>query len=261
MYEHLGNNLDSYKNSVIRVTIEFLGLQCSNKIYDKDESILYGDNLNQAISRQRQKLTQKLKLWLQNVSLQGSGKTQKLLSKEVIHPIKPLLIEKNKIAGDYLQISEKTLDVYLDVYNHPVQLTLEELRSPKLNYAKFVPHQLAKAISASLAALRKYRYGFVSMYRDNSQILLQLLCHTEQTLIRAYFKVINNHLYLLLQHAYTAAAIDCHSVALMVIQLELMLTLVLKVCLEMIYQMLHLLAEEISKRFNTEQANTLMPCF
>jgi hypothetical protein len=83
---------------------------------------------------------------------------------------------------------------------------------------------LAKAISSDVGGMRqKYTkndprvIGFVSMqFHYTSQVLLNQLSPLERAIVSAYFKVIDDHLYMPLQRAYTAAAkLDYESPALM----------------------------------------------
>jgi hypothetical protein len=73
---------------------------------------------------------------------------------------------------------------------------------------------LVKVVGADISAIRK-KYtssdprmiGFVSMqFHYTSQLLIEQLEPAERSLISAYFKVIDDHLYMPLQRAYEAAA-------------------------------------------------------
>ena len=174
----------------------------------------------------REKTTQKLRGAMRNVSLQAWNKTENLLFKEVKrHRIKPSAIDPWEITGDSFKIYEKALDVYIE--QPPSQQLSRKSRSfSKTPSSYTAPNQLVKAISASLGALRqKYTQqvprviGFVSMHHYTSQMLLQLFSPLEQSLLSGYFKAIDDHLYMPLQRAYTAAAnLDCDSVALMAVR-------------------------------------------
>lgn len=270
MHKYLENNLNSYKKPTNNGTIESLGLQWAKKYlqnldvdFPDDESSDTQD-FDRVMSQAGREITvQKLRASMRAVSLQAWNKTEHLLSKEIKrHRIKPEAIDPWEIAGDSFNIYEKALEVYTLVPTHKPSTVIklaakkESLSSnaPVKYTEQLAPAQLTKAISSSLGALRrKYTQqdpkviGFLSMqFHFTSQMLLQLLSHTEQKLISNYFKVIDDYLYMPLQCAYS---------------LCVMLYPTLKVNLEIIRQMLHLLGQEISKRLNTEQANTLMPYF
>ena len=244
MYKYLKNNSNSYKKPINNGTIESLGMQWAKKyLQNIDVDFHEGESsdtqdLDRVMSQSgREITTQKVRGSMRNVNLQPWNKTEKLLSEEVkIHRIKPELIDKWEIAGDSFQIYDKAIDVYTN-FGPPlkpsmvVKLTAkQESRSSgvPLRYTEqLAPNQLKKAISSSLRALRrKYTeqdpqvIGFVSMqFHFTSQMLLQLLSHTEQKLLNNYFKVIDDHLYMPLQRAYTAAAKnDCDSLALSAVQ-------------------------------------------
>ena len=233
MYEHLENNFNSYKKPNSNGTIESLGMQWAKKYLHNldddfpDDEPIDTQNLNELLSQvRREKTTQKLRGAMRNVSLQAWNKTENLLFKEVKrHRIKPSTIDPWEITGDSFKIYEKALDVYIE--QPPSQQLSRESRSfSKAPSSYTAPNQLVKAISASLGALRqKYTQkdprviGFVSMHHYTSQMLLQLLSPLEQSLLSAYFKAIDDHLYMSLQRAYTAAAnLDCDSVALMAVR-------------------------------------------
>ena len=244
MYGYLENNLNSYKEPVNHGNVDYLAQEWAKKYlqnldvhFYKYEPINTRD-INEALSQAgRKKTAQKLKDALRHISLQAWNKTEALLLKEIKrHRIKLELIDPWEIAGDSFKIYEKALDVYIQ--QAPLkQLSMamklapegESLSSRALSiYAEQIaPGQLAKVIGASLGALRqKYTrqdnrvIGFVSMqFHYTSQMLLQLLSHAEQKLLSPYFKVIDDHLYMPLQRAYSAAAkLDCDSVALMAVQ-------------------------------------------
>ena len=242
MYKYLENNLNSYKKPINNGTIESLGLQWAKKYLQNLDVDFHNDkssdaqDFNQVISQAGREITvQKLRASMRTVSLQAWNKTEELLSKEVKrHRIKPEAIDPWEIAGDSFKIYEKALEVYTHFtppHNRSTVIKLAtEKESPdvSLRYTEqLAPTQLTKAISSSLGALRrKYTQqdpkviGFVSMqFHFTSQMLLQLLSHTEQKLLSNYFKVIDDHLYMPLQRAYNAAAkLDCDSLALSAVQ-------------------------------------------
>lgn len=244
MYEYPNNNLNSYKNLKIDGTNETLGLQWAKKYLQNLDVDFHDDessdthDFDRVMSQAGREITaQKLRASMRNVSLQAWNKTEQLLSKEVKrHRIKPEAIDPWEIAGDSFKIYEKALEVYTHFVPPSKPSMVIELAAKKeslssdvpLRYTEqLAPTQLTKAISSSLGALRrKYTQqdpkviGFVSMqFHFTSQMLLQLLSHTEQKLISNYFKVIDDHLYMPLQRAYTAAAkLDCDSLALSAVQ-------------------------------------------
>lgn len=236
MYEYLGNNLNSHNKPNNHGTIESLGLESAKKCLQNLDVDFYHDepidtrNSNEVLSQARRKKTvQKLRKPLLHVSLQAWNKTEKLLFKEVKqHRINPESIHSWEIARDSLKIYGKAVDVYPHL--PPLRHLSSESPSPEavcVYSQQLAPNQLAKAISTFLGALRqKYNQkdkkviGFVSIqFHYTNQMLLQLLSHIEQNFIFSYFKVIDDHLFMPLQRAYTTAAkLDCHSVALMAAQ-------------------------------------------
>lgn len=244
MYKYLENNFNSHKKPINNGTVESLGLQWAKK-YLQNLDVDFHDgassdtqDLDKVISQAGREITaQKLRGSMRNVSLQAWNKTEKLLSEEVKkHRIKPELIDPWEIAGDSFKIYEKAIDVYTNFApsrkpSMVIKLTAkQESRSSGVPFRyteHLAPNQLTKAISSSLGALRrKYTQqdplviGFASMqFHFTSQMLLQLLSHTEQKLLNNYFKVIDDHLYMPLQRAYTAAAKhECDSLALSAVQ-------------------------------------------
>jgi len=174
---------------------------------------------------------------LRTASVQSWNKTEALLSKEVKrHRIDPKLIDPWDIAADAFKIYQKVLDVYTQQAPlRQLSMVMKLARSGEPLYQKALkvyteqvaPSQLAKAISSEIGAMRqKYTkkdprvIGFVSMqFHYTSQILLNQLSPLERTMVTAYFKVIDDHLYMPLQRAYTAAAaLDYESPALKAVQ-------------------------------------------
>ncbi|MGB6301290.1 MAG: hypothetical protein WBF90_34635 [Rivularia sp. (in: cyanobacteria)] len=243
MYKYL-KNLNSYKKPINNGTVESLGLQwAKKKLQNIDVDFHDGESsdaqeLDRFMSQAGREITaQKLRGSMRSVSLQAWNKTEKLLSKEVKrHRIKPELIDPWEITEDSFKIYEKALDVYTNFApprkpSMVVKLLAKEesLSSDvSLRYTEqLAPNQLTKAISSPLGALRrKYTQqdpkviGFASMqFHFTSQMLLQSLSLTEQKLLNNYFKVIDDHLYMPLQRAYTAAAKhEYDSLALSVVQ-------------------------------------------
>lgn len=244
MYKYLESNSNSYNKPISNGTIESLGMQWAKKylqnlnVYFQDGESSDTQYLNQVMSQAGREITaQKLKVSMQNVSLQAWNITEQVLSKEVKrHRIKPETIEPWEIAGDSFKIYEKAIENYTNFAPPPKSFMVIELAAKEeslsfsvpLKYTEqLAPNQLTKAISSPLGALRrKYTQqnlkvvGFVSMqFHFTSQMLLQLLSHSEQKLLSNYFKVIDDRLYIPLQPAYTAAAkLDCEYLALSAVQ-------------------------------------------
>ncbi|QFS48505.1 hypothetical protein [Nostoc sphaeroides] len=131
---------------------------------------------------------------LRTTSLQAWGRTEALLSQEVIrHQIDPELIDPWEVAKDTHKIYQTTLSAYAE----------------QISPAKF-----STRIARDLGKIRqKYTaddprvIGFISMqFHYSGQILLNLTPPVQQASLRAYFKVIDDHLYMPLQRAYQAAA-------------------------------------------------------
>lgn len=231
MYKHLQNNSNLHKKPKNHGTIESLGLQWTKKYLQKLDVDLHDDESSDSqyfvriMSQAQPEITaQKLRTIMRNVSLQAWNKTEQLLSKEVkTHRIKPELIDPWKIAGDCFKIYQEALGVYTHFAPPPkssmvIKLTAKEQSLSSdvpLRYTEqSAPNHLTKAICSPLGALR-WTYtqqdprviGFVSMqFHYTNQMLLHLLSHTEQKLLSNYFKVIDDHLYMPLQRAYTAVA-------------------------------------------------------
>lgn len=195
-------------------------------------------NLKDVVSQTgRQKTAENLIQSLGSVSAKAWNKTEALLSAELKrHRIDPKLINRREIAGDAFKIYQKAFDVYThQVEFRPLSLVIKlaEEGNPLYEQALLVyteqvaPSQLATTIGADIGAIRK-KYtrldprviGFVSMqFHYTSQMLLEPLSPIERSLVGAYFKVIDDHLYMPLQRTYEAAAKhDYHSAALEAIQ-------------------------------------------
>ncbi len=243
MYKCLENNLNSYKKPINNGTIESLELQWVKKYLHNldidfhDYESCKSQDCNKVMSQAGREITaQKVRTSMGNVSQKAWNKTEKLLSKEVKrHRIKPYEIDTWEIAGDSFKIYEKALEVNRHfVPPHKPSMVMKLAAKNKslssgflLRYTEqLAPTQLKKTISSSLGALRrKYTLqdpkviGFVSISDFTSKILLQLLSHTEQKSLSNYFKIIDDHLYIPLQRAYTAAAkLDYNSLALSAVQ-------------------------------------------
>jgi hypothetical protein len=128
-----------------------------------------------------------------------------------------------EIAADSFNIYQTALDVYtkqapLRQLSTVMKLTCEDellyKKALEIYTEQVAPSQLATAISANVGAMRrKYTkddprvIGFVNMqFHYTSLLLLEPLSSIERSLVGAYFKVIDDHLYMPLQRAYAAAA-------------------------------------------------------
>ena len=195
-------------------------------------------SLKEAVSQAgREKTAYKLMESLRTVSAKAWNKTEALLAAQVKrHSIKPNLINPWEIAADSFNIYQTALDVYTkQAPLRQLSMVMKVAREDELLYKKVLeiyteqvaPSQLATAISANLGAMRrKYTkddprvIGFVNMqFHYTSQMLLEPLSPLERSLVGAYFKVIDDHLYMPLQRAYAAAAKhDYDSLALSAVQ-------------------------------------------
>lgn len=160
---------------------------------------------------------------LRFVSAKAWNKTEVLLAKEVQrNRIDPKLINPWEVAADSFGIYQKALEVYTQqsvsrrlavmetaCNSHPIDENALEVYTEQV-----APSQLSTVIGADIGAMRK-KYtcndpriiGFVSMqFHYTSQMLLETLSPQERSLVNAYFKVIDDHLYMPLQRAYDAAA-------------------------------------------------------
>ncbi|GET35406.1 hypothetical protein [Microseira wollei] len=161
-----------------------------------------------AYGKERYEIAEKLMYSMRYTSLQAWQKTEYLIGREIQrHQINPRLIDPWRISEDAFEIYEKALE----------------------SYAKMIaPQQLARIIGAYLGHIRdKYTsadpriIGFVALqFHYTGQMLLsEVSSQWEQNQLLAYFKVIDDHLYMPLQRAYDAAASqDYDSPALSVVQ-------------------------------------------
>lgn len=174
----------------------------------------------------REQTAEKLLNALRFVSAQAWNKTEILLAKEVRrHQIDPELIDPWEIAADSFRIYDKVLSVYTQKAqskNLSVSVTLSGTYTSSPVCEKTIevctdrvePSRLSVIVGSEIGKIRqKYTQndprliGFVSMqFHYTSQMLLDLLSPLEQMLVSAYFKVIDDHLYMPLQRAYHAAA-------------------------------------------------------
>ncbi|MBD2202516.1 hypothetical protein H6G33_12710 [Calothrix sp. FACHB-1219] len=172
----------------------------------------------------RAKTAQKILESLRSVSAKAWNQTEALLAEQVkLHSINPNLINPWEIAGDSFNIYQKALAIYSQQPNlQPLAavMQLAQAGNPLYEQAlalyseQVAPNQLTTVVGGDIGAMRK-KYtsqdprviGFVTMqFHYTSQMLLELLEPIERSLIGAYFKVIDDHLYMPLQRAYEAAA-------------------------------------------------------
>ncbi|OUL30052.1 hypothetical protein [Nostoc sp. 106C] len=196
-------------------------LQADSSVTESDKTL----NLAQIVSPAgREKTTQKIIESLRSVSAKAWNQTEALLSEQVkLHSIDPSVINPWEIAADSFNIYQKALEVYTQKATlRPLALVVQLAQEGNLLYEQALevyteqvaPNQLATVVGADIGAIRK-KYtskdprviGFVTMqFHYTSQMLLQQLDPIERSLIGAYFKVIDDHLYMPLQRAYEAAA-------------------------------------------------------
>ncbi|WP_242044972.1 hypothetical protein [Anabaena azotica] len=176
-------------------------------------------NLAEVVSSTgRERTAKKIMESLRSVSAKAWSKTESLLSTQIIqHNIESHLINPWEIAGDSFKIYQKILDVYTQqTTQRPLSLVMNYLdgQAPDIYTEQVAPNKLATVISPDIGAIRnKYTsieprvIGFVSMqFHYTSQMLIEPLTILERSLVAAYFKVIDDHLYMPLQRAYEAAA-------------------------------------------------------
>lgn len=161
-----------------------------------------------AYGQERSEIAEKLMYSMRYTSLQAWQKTEYLIGREIQrHQINPRLIDPWQISEDAFQIYQKALE----------------------SYAKMIaPQHLARIIGTYLGQLRdKYTaadprtIGFVALqfHYTGQMMLSEVSSQWEQNQLLAYFKVIDDHLYMPLQRAYDAAASqDYDSPALSVVQ-------------------------------------------
>ncbi|MGD1855639.1 MAG: hypothetical protein ACFB2W_15470 [Leptolyngbyaceae cyanobacterium] len=130
---------------------------------------------------------------LRSASAKAWNLTEALLAQEVKrHRIDASLIDPWSVAGDVHRVYVKTLNAYA----HHVS-----------------PQQLSVKISSGLGTIRRHYtsgdprlIGFVSMqFHHCGQMLLESAPMSERDTLGAYFRVIDDHLYMPLQRAYEAA--------------------------------------------------------
>jgi hypothetical protein len=131
---------------------------------------------------------------LRTTSLQAWGKTEALLSQEVIrHEIDPQLIDPWAVAKDSHQIYQTALSAYAE-------------QIPPAKFSTRIARDLGNIRQKYIADDPRV-IGFISMqFHYSGQMLLNLTPPAQQPSLSGYFKVIDDHLYMPLQRAYQAAA-------------------------------------------------------
>ncbi len=172
----------------------------------------------------REKTAKKMIESLRLVSAKAWNKTESLLSDGIKqHNIDPAIIDPWQITLDSFGIYQKALDVYSQKTElRPLNLFIQLMEQGKpldqkaleIYTEQVAPSELSTVISADIGAIRNKHasldpriIGYVSMqFHYTSQMLLEPLHPLEKALVGAYFKVIDDHLYMPLQRAYEAAA-------------------------------------------------------
>ncbi|BAZ51408.1 hypothetical protein NIES4103_40570 [Nostoc sp. NIES-4103] len=231
MQEVSGNNFKPVSDIENQRDVECLAQQWAKKYLqnlqvDTSDKESYDTlNLSEIVSKQgRERTAQKIMGSLRSVSAIAWNKTEALLSAELKrHRIDPSMIDPWEIAADSFKIYQKALDVYTQqAALRPLSFVMKLANKDNLLDEKALevyteqaaPNQLVRVIGADIGAMRK-KYtnvdprviGFVNMqFHYTSQLLTQPLESVERSLVGAYFKVIDDHLYMPLQRAYDAAA-------------------------------------------------------
>ncbi len=215
--EILDNNSLPVSDNNNKISIESLAQEWAKKYLQNlqietsnQKSPTGKQDLSEILSPEGRKMTaQKILSSLRSVSAQAWNKTEALLSVELQqHRLDPNIINPWEIAGDSFNIYQKALEIYTQPVNSLEPQTLS------LDNEQFTPNHLARMISPEIGVMRK-KYtnldpriiGYVSMqFHYTSQMLIEQLESVERSLISAYFKIIDDHLYMPLQRAYEAAA-------------------------------------------------------
>jgi hypothetical protein len=191
------NSVDGLGYSQESPTTEANSIQTLSKLWTKKyvQKLIEPEEVWEVSSKEMRTITtQRLLQSLRSTSAQAWTKTETLLSQEVMrHGINSKLIDPWEIAKDAHSMYEEVL----------------------LAYAKQVtPRRLCISIASDLGCIRK-KYteidprvmAFVSMqFHYTGQLLIEALSKQEQASVSAYFKVIDDHLYMPLQRLYDAAA-------------------------------------------------------
>jgi hypothetical protein len=131
---------------------------------------------------------------LRNASSQAWQRTEAFLNKEVLrHDLDPELIDPWEISKDIHDIYKKAIVAYselLPVYKLSLRIN-QDVATVRRKYTAVDPRVIA----------------FVSIqFHLTGELLLQELQPKTQEVVRDYFKVIDDHLYMPLHRAYEAAA-------------------------------------------------------
>lgn len=191
------NSVDGLGYSQESPTTEANSIQTLSKLWTKKyvQKLIEPEDVWEVSSKEMRTITtQRLLQSLRATSAQAWTKTESLLSQEVMRQgINSKLIDPWEIAKDAHSMYEEVL----------------------LAYAKQVtPRRLCISIASDLGCIRqKYTeidprvMAFVSMqFHYTGQLLIEALSKQEQASVSAYFKVIDDHLYMPLQRLYDAAA-------------------------------------------------------
>jgi hypothetical protein len=190
-------NLDSKKNDA----------NSENGTGDADA--LFGDQPEDVIETAEPApvVAKSLQGMLRNASSQSWQRTEAFLNQEVLrHDIDPELIDPWEVSKDIHDIYKKTIAAYS-----------ESLPAYKLSLK--ISNDVAEA-RRKFTAVDPRVIAFVSIqFHTTGELLLQDLKPKTQEVVRNYFKVIDDHLYMPLHRAYDAAAQhDIHSPALKLVQ-------------------------------------------
>lgn len=146
------------------------------------------------LERRRRAMADQMLAALRSVSAKSWTKTENLLSEEILrHGIDADLIDPWAISGGIYQ-----------AYKHAIAAYAQQQ----------APHQLVTKVSPLLGHTRQQAtavdpraIGFVAMqYHYTGMQLLEMLSESEQASFAGYVKVLDDHLYMPLQRAYSAAA-------------------------------------------------------
>ncbi len=191
----------------------------------RNRKISQWENWLEAFSqRDRRQTSERLTQALRFVSVQAWHKTEMLLCPEIQrHGLKLDYINPWDIMEDAFRIYDKILDFYTqqgETRHISVVIELAENFAPlfdrsfEVETQQLLPSKLATLISDDMARLRQTYtqhdprvIGFVSMQLHyTNQMLLNLLSPLEQVMLGAYFKVMDDLLYMPLYRAIQASA-------------------------------------------------------
>ncbi len=168
----------------------------------------------------RLQTAEKLQAALRYASAQAWSETETLLAVQVQrHGIDTAAIDPWQIAADIRYLFERTLSTYAHLHVSPYGIAIpieEDGKRVTCEGSTEIPSpaRLSVEISKDVGLVRQRHtstdprvLGFASMqFHFSGQLLLDLLSPVERVLVGAYFKVIDDHLYMPLQRAYDAAA-------------------------------------------------------